>query len=88
MIYPFPITVGAGGDSYQLLMESEAQYKQFLTSRESLTSFCETNVEIQNMSNMLNIDIHVFTYDQRTYHQRTYHPMMEIVQHQETFPKN
>ena len=70
-------------DTFQC--RSEEQYLEFLTTAESLTSFSETNLEIQNMANMLNI---TYTAEEQ-YWNNCYNPMPEITQWSEwAFAKN
>ena len=64
-------------------------YKAFLRKRKSLTSFIESNLEIQNISNMLNIDIHVFSFGGPSCYWSTYTPDPRVVGFSEwAFPTN
>ena len=86
MTFPFKITVVGFQDVF---IESEQQYLEFLNTPQSLTSFAESNIEMQNMSNILNVDIHVFTYSATACYSAVYKPMYEISQFSEwAFPTN
>lgn len=90
VVYPFPVTVMTEFGSKTIPMNSEQEYLKFFSTRESLNSFSESNVEIQNMANMLNIDIHVFSYsDTDFFWSQVYTPMPEITKCSEwAFPAN
>ena len=90
VVYPFPVTVMTEFGSKTIPMNSEQEYLKFFSTRESLNSFSESNVEIQNMANMLNIDIHVFSYSETDFFwNRVYTPMPEITKWSEwAFPAN
>ena len=91
MVFPFPITViSDDADQVKVIqIESENQYLDFLKKPESLTSFSESNIEIQNMSNVLNVDIHVFTYSQTECYTQVFKPMPHITSWSEwAFPSN
>ena len=86
MTFPFKVTVVGFQDVF---IESEQQYLEFLNTPQSLTSFAESNIEMQNMSNILNVDIHVFTYSATAWYSAVYKPMYEISQFSEwAFPTN
>ena len=88
--YPFCVTIIVGqGESVDFMIKSEKQYLDFLQTEQSLTSFSETNIEVQNICNMLNITIHVFTYNSRANSWYTYEPMQDITRFSEyAYPTN
>ena len=60
--HPFTVTVGVGGDSYEKVFDSSADFLLFLQSDESLTSYGYTSVEVQHLANVFNLTIHIFSH--------------------------
>ena len=60
--WPFSVTVGVGNSSYEKWFHEEGDYISFLASEESMKSYNHSQLEVQNLANMLNIGINVFTH--------------------------
>lgn len=57
------IQVKAATTSYQKVIHSEQEYLDFLKTDESIHSFAESNLELQVIANLFNIQICLFTYN-------------------------
>ena len=74
----FPLVVTIVGERDRILKSVE-EYRSFLMEESSMTSYCESNIELQNLSNFLNITIHCFTYNQNAHNWHHFYPMENIV---------
>ena len=89
LAFPMQVIVKENEAFVPKYIESLEEYKVFLRSRESLTSFSESNIEVQNISNMLNIDIHCFSYGRKDCNWTHYSPISEVVGFSEwAYPTN
>ena len=80
MTFPIFVTVvHKQGETSRKELETAEEYKQFLMRKESLTSYSESNIELQNIANLLNITIHCFTYTKTSSTWYHFYPMDNIV---------
>ena len=74
-----PLNIRIFGNPDKLRLNTYEQYKQFLGSEESMTSYSESDIEIQNLANFLNILIHVFAFNKNSSNWHDFQPMQNIV---------
>ena len=77
MTFPMYVTVPGQPDSLKL--NSVEDYKSFINTEKSLTSYAESNIEVQNLANFLNITIHSFVYTPTYTNWHSFFPMSNIV---------
>ena len=89
LCFPMEVIVKETDGFVSKYLHSIEEYKVFLSTEESLTSFSESNIELHNISNMLNIDIHCFSYGEGGDYWSTYTPNVDIVGFSEwAYPTN
>ena len=89
MQYPLEILVVKGDATVRKYLNSTLEYHKFLASDESLTSYSESDVEVRNMCNMMNISIFLFSCSSNFEKWNVFHPEVEIVKKSRVaFPVN
>ena len=62
-VFPREVTIGGNKGFFQRIINTEEDYLKFLTSKDNLESFNDTNAELILLSAMLNVNVHVCSYN-------------------------